>query len=107
MFPRAYSWPNDPQTYDCNNHIFQIAFSPGGTGSVPVTEAGTIPQCSSLPALYGFEEQTKLCSGTNPKVFGGARCEDFSDPRCSSSNPGKLPWECSVNGNTNAVLCRW
>src|SRR5215469_1748825 len=106
VYPRAYSWPNDPQTYDCNNRIFQIAFVPGGT-PVPITDAGPIPACKSLPAIYDFSQAEMLCSGVTDKVFGGARCENFSDPRCTASNPGKLPWECSVIGNTNAVLCRW
>lgn len=106
VYRRAYTWPNDPQTYDCNNRIFQIALSPGGT-SVPITNAGDIPACRSLPAIYQYDQAAALCSGVKDKVFGGARCEDSSDPRCVSSNPAKLPWECNVIGNTNAVLCRW
>jgi len=31
VFPHAYTWPNDPQTYAANASIYRIIYSPGGT----------------------------------------------------------------------------
>src|SRR5262245_30497843 len=72
VLPRAYTWPNDPQTYDCNAHSFRVTFAPGGT-SAPITDSGDIEPCSSLPAAYGYATAKMLCSGVTGKVFAGAR----------------------------------
>ena len=93
---RAYTWPNDPQTYDCNAHSFRVTFAPGGT-SVPITDSGAIELCSSLPAAYGYPTAKMLCSGVTGKVFAGARPPNVA--------PGV--WDCNVTGATTGVLCRW
>jgi len=93
VFPRAYTWPNDPQTYDCDTTALRITFAPGNT-SVPITDSGAIPSCSSLPPAYGYATANQLCSGTQNKVFAGARLAPAN-------------WDCSVMAATNGVLCRW
>lgn len=46
---KAYTWPNDPQTYVDDARAYRIIFAPGGT-SVPITPSTAgIPVCSSLP----------------------------------------------------------
>jgi hypothetical protein len=93
---RAYTWPNDPQTYDCNAHSFRVTFAPGGT-SVPITQSGDVESCSSLPPAYGYPTARMLCSGVTGKVFAGARLPSIA--------PGV--WDCDVTGATTGVLCRW
>jgi len=93
VMPRAYSWPNDPQTYDCDASAYRITFAPGGT-SVPTTDAGDIPRCSGLPAVYGYATANGLCSGTPTRIFGGAK-------------PSPQDWDCAVTGATLGVLCSW
>jgi hypothetical protein len=95
VLPRAYTWPNDPQTYNCDARIFRVTFAPGGT-KVPITDAGPIPACSSLPAAYDFTRQGQLCENDRKKgaVFGGAHL--------SPSN-----WQCRIESVTDGVLCRW
>lgn len=92
VLPRAYTWPNDPQTYDCDATAYRITFSPGGT-TVATTNSGGIPLCSSLPAAYGYETAKNLCSGTADKVYGGAR-------------PSPANWDCKAPP-TSGVLCKW
>ncbi len=96
VLPRAYTWPNDPQTYDCNAHSFRVTFAPGGT-SVPITDSGDIEPCGSLPPAYGYTTAKTLCSGVTGKVFAGARLPTVA--------PGV--WDCNVTGATTGVLCRW
>ena len=92
VLPRAYTWPNDPQTYDCDATAYRITFSPGGT-TVKTTDSGGIPSCSSLPETYGFDAAKQSCSGTTDKVYGGAK-------------PSPADWDCKAPP-TNGVLCRW
>jgi len=93
VFPRAYTWPNDPQTYDCDARIFRVTFAPGGS-PVPITASGDIELCSTLPPAYGYTKAMELCSGVTGKEFAGARI--------SPAN-----WDCAVTGATLGVLCRW
>lgn len=90
--PMAYSWPNDPQTFDTNANSFRVTFAPGGT-SVPITPASTIPTCASLPSSFNYTINSQLCS-LSKGVFGGAK---------QTGN-----WDCNVDtSNTLGVLCRW
>jgi hypothetical protein len=95
VLPRAYTWPNDPQTYNCDAKIYRVTFAPGGT-KVPITDAGPIPACSSLPAAYDFARQGQLCENDRKKgaVFAGAHL-----------SPGN--WQCRIESVTDGVLCRW
>ena len=96
VLPRAYSWPNDPQTYDCDARIFRVTFAPGGT-TVPITDAGAIPLCSTLPApAYDYTQQSQLCQIDRQKgaLFGGAHLAPKN-------------WQCRIDSTTDGVLCRW
>jgi hypothetical protein len=107
VFPRAYTWPNDPQTYDCDNTTFTVTVSPGGT-SVPITPASTIPLCSGLPDIYDFKHASKICADdiANGATFASA-----------IEHPGeKHEWACVIKpGNADnsgqgippGVLCAW
>src|SRR5262249_57773555 len=52
VMPYGLTWPNDPETFVSDAHIFRIIFQPGGTVH-PITDAGPIPMCSDLPPIYG------------------------------------------------------
>jgi hypothetical protein len=91
--PRAFTWPNDPQTYNCDATAFRVTFAPGGT-SEKTSNADKIPFCKDLPAAYGYNAALANCSGVKGKVFGGAR-------------PSPQAWSCDVKGQVDAVLCRW
>jgi len=61
--PRAYTWPNDPQTYSCDATDYTITFCPGGT-TEKITPATTIPKCSSLdPNVFDWVQAQKDCAG--------------------------------------------
>lgn len=96
--PRAYTWPNDPQTYDCDAKRYRVTFSPGGT-SVPITPAvPSIPKCSSLPTnAFDYAGASKNCS----QIPGKYAC---AVPK-NSANPN---WACNIdqpNMGCNGVMC--
>jgi hypothetical protein len=100
VLPRAYSWPNDPQTYDCDARIFRVTFAPGGT-AVPITNAGPVPQCgppapNTLPATYDYARWFALCATprANGALFAGAALPPTD-------------WQCDVTSVANGVLCKW
>jgi len=93
--PRAYTWPNDPQTYNCNTKKYRVTFSPGGT-SVPITPSvPVIPKCSSLPSnVFNYANASKNCS----QVSGKYAC----------AVPGNQNWGCNVDPakvGCNGVIC--
>jgi hypothetical protein len=96
--PRAYTWPNDPQTYDCDAKRYRITFSPGGT-PVPVTSSiASIPKCSSLPTdTFDYQTFVRNCSQVKSKYACAV-------PK-NSINPN---WSCNVdppNVGCNGVIC--
>lgn len=96
--PRAYTWPNDPQTYDCDAKRYRVTFSPGGT-PVPVTPASNfIPKCSSLPSdTFDYATFLKNCA----QVPGKYACAVSKN----SANPN---WACNIdnpNMGCNGVMC--
>ena len=93
--PRAYTWPNDPQTYNCDAKGYRITFGPGW-GAVPVTPPGSIPHCSALPAgQFDAAGQGALCGRKG--VYG-----------CAKTKASGQNWDCDVDaGGCNGVLCRW
>ncbi|MBV8073683.1 MAG: hypothetical protein JO270_27570 [Acidobacteriaceae bacterium] len=99
VFPHAYTWPNDPQTYADDAPLYRVIFAPGGT-TVPITPAeDSIPLCSSPRlAAYGYENAKNLCS---IDIGNGA---EFAIAR-----PSPYPWSCNLgNGAGNdGVICRW
>lgn len=128
VFPGGYTWPNDPQTYSSDARAYRVIFAPGGT-SVPITDSGPIPLCSTLPAAYGYEVQRTICSGVinQGALFAGAALS----PTCATSDdcpiiPGSTPpahygcdpqakrcasWSCRTEDGgpvaTGNLLCRW
>jgi hypothetical protein len=107
VFPRAYTWPNDPQTYDCDNTTFTVTVSPGGT-SIPITNATSIPLCSDLPLVYDYAHASRICAAD---IDAGAILASAVE------NPGKNhEWACVIKpGNSDTsgqgippgVLCAW
>ncbi|MGO9347800.1 MAG: thaumatin family protein [Terriglobales bacterium] len=111
---KAYTWPNDPQTYAGDASAYRIIFSPGGNpASAPITPAvNTLPHCGELPSLYNikaWEPTTGLC---NNDVRAGAV---FAVAR-----PMPSPWSCLLsNGDPthvppilpgsgdDGVVCHW
>ncbi|PNG25404.1 hypothetical protein CR492_13840 [Methylocella silvestris] len=109
---KAYTWPNDPQTYADNATLYRVVFAPGGT-SVPITPAGPIPVCSTLPAIYGYAAQyggpnsgTKPCDisvNKNKAVFAVAH------PQLPPPAP-PVSWACNLaptGAGNEGVICRW
>jgi len=98
VFPHAYTWPNDPQTYASDAELYRVVFAPGGT-SVPITPSVEgFPVCSGLPATYNYAQNRTNCSVDidNGAVFAIAR----QKPQF---------WSCNIlNGAGNdGVICRW
>jgi hypothetical protein len=119
---KAYTWPNDPQTYNDDAPAYRIIFSPGGNPSTaPITPSTSpIPLCSSLPTIYGYSlmfggptSGTKPCDDPVNKMHA-----EFAVARPHSDLAH--PWACLLSpGNPNAnppvlpgagddgVVCRW
>lgn len=95
VMPYGLTWPNDPETFFNDAHIYRIIFAPGGT-TIPITPAGPIPSCADLPATYGYAQASMNCSGVTDKVFAGAR-------------PLPALWSCQIGDSvqTDGLLCRW
>jgi hypothetical protein len=95
VMPYGLTWPKDPETFFNDAHAYRIAFAPGGT-RIPVTPSGPIPPCKDLPAAYGYDQASMICSGVPNRLFAGAR-------------PTPASWDCSIGDGiaTNGVLCRW
>jgi hypothetical protein len=86
-----------------------VIFAPGGN-PVPITAAGAIPVCSSLPTIYGYASQyggpdsgDKPCDisvNKNGAVFAVAHPN--ADPQ--------HPWGCDLpptGAGDEGVVCRW
>ena len=106
---KSYTWPNDPQTYGGDAPLYRVVFSPGGN-PVPITAAGSIPVCSSLPTIYGYDSQyggpgsgSKPCDisvNQNGAVFAVAH------PNADAQHP----WGCDLppaGAGNEGVICRW
>jgi hypothetical protein len=100
VMPRGLTWPNDPETYYSDAVAFRITFAPGGT-TVPITDSGPIPGCSTMPAEYDYAQALVDCSDEINKgaQFGGARL-----PSVPPHN-----WDCNIADGTavTSTLCRW
>lgn len=108
VFPKAYTWPNDPQVYGGDATAYRVIFAPGGT-TVPITPAGPIPMCSELPTIYGYASQYGG-SNSNSKpcdfpVNQGGAVFGVAFPNATA----QTPWACNVGGGSgdNGVICRW
>jgi hypothetical protein len=97
VFPHAYTWPNDPQVYADDAPLYRVIFAPGGT-KVPITPAGSIPDCKSLPTIYDYASAAGICSISikGGAVFGIARTPPLS-------------WSCDLGtgAGNDGVICRW
>jgi len=90
---RAYSWPNDPQTYDCDATQYTITFCPGGTVE-RISTSDAAPPCNSLGTTFDWNKAKVNCANTHGKYL------------CAIQNPGI--WDCNVdNAGCNYVLCTW
>lgn len=100
--PYAFSWPNDSQNQATNAKVFQVIFGQGGQGTqVPITPAGPLTACSSLPSEYNanaYIGPNGLCGNTSPGTY-------YYGARKTTDNPPQ--WDCNVplTGNTTGVLC--
>jgi hypothetical protein len=100
IFPRAYTWPNDPQVYDCDAPLYRVVFGPGGT-PVPITPAqNSLPACVHLPKIYGYENVLVPCSFP---VGKGAKYA-IAHPSGSGQT-----WGCDLGAGAGdeGVICRW
>jgi hypothetical protein len=98
VFPHAYTWPNDPQTYASDAPLYRVVYAPGGT-SVPITPSvDGLPVCSGLPSIYNYAQNSTNCSIDIGKgaVFAIAR-------------PSPALWSCNLGdgAGNDGVICRW
>jgi hypothetical protein len=95
--PRAYTWPNDPQTYSCDAKEYTIVFCPGGTGE-PVSPQLDIPACETLdPTLFDWETAQTDCSESHGKYL--CAVTKYQNPNI---------WGCNVDSSScSNVLCSW
>lgn len=96
--PRAYTWPNDPQTYNCDALGYRITFGPGwgSLPNFPISPSGPIPRCSDLPSQY-FDE-----------AAGSSSCGTKGTFACAKTIASGLYWDCDVDTTgCNGVVCRW
>ena len=101
VFHGAYTWPNDPQTYDADSSLYRVVIAPGGS-SVPITPAQpAIPMCSALPSNYNYPQNANNCAI--------AVLNEGADLNIAKDKGA--PWSCATGSqaaNTNTgVLCRW
>ncbi len=107
VFPRAYTWPNDPQTYNCDNTTFTVSVS-GNLAKGQTSGAVPIPLCSELPAAYGYDYTIKNACG-DPSKTGFTFASAVVNP-----HPGNQ-WACNIalgtvnnaGGVPPGVLCAW
>jgi hypothetical protein len=106
VMPKAYSWANDPQVYGGDAPLYRVIFAPGNT-LVPITEAGPIPVCSTLPSIYGYSDQYGgPGSGTKP-------CDipvNQQGAIFAVAHPQPNNWACNLppSGSGNeGPICRW
>jgi hypothetical protein len=99
--PQAYTWPNDPQTYNCDAKEYTVTFCPGGT-SVPMLDSiSGIPDCSSFKQFpeYKYEQALLDCSGSinSGNAYACARKDG--------------PWACGIDKNASCynlgALCKF
>jgi hypothetical protein len=100
VFHGAYTWPNDPETFDADSSLYRVIVAPGGT-SVPITQAQNgIPLCSALPSNYNYPQNFNLCAASvlnEGAVFAIARDQGQNWP-CAPDQAASA---------SNGVLCRW
>jgi hypothetical protein len=96
VFPHAYSWPNDPQVYADDAPLYRVIVAPGGT-KVPITPAvDSLPLCSELPPVYGYQAAHSICSG------------DINNGAVRAIARVMKSWSCVFAGAGNdGVICRW
>jgi len=96
--PRAYSWPNDPQTYSCDATDYQIVFCPGGTLE-PISGMGSFSPCSKLnPTDYDWSKAQVDCKNSHGQYL----CAVKKDAKPTND------WACNVtNSSCAGVSCLW
>lgn len=118
VYPKGYTWPNDPQVYGGDAPAYRVIFAPGGT-NIPITPTGPIPLCKDLPEIYGYASQltvpdpgpghyAKPCD--NPVYAQGAKWAVAKPHATSTTNTWAclLPTSDSDFGSGNeGVICRW
>jgi len=97
LCPRAYTWPNDPQTYSCDAKSYTITYCPGKT-TEPMTPARVIPSCSSLdPNMFDWGKAQNDCSGGH----GNYLC-------AVNKTRAQNVWACNVDrSGCDDVICSW
>ncbi len=113
VFPHAYTWPNDPQTYSANAPIYRIIYSPGGTQATITPSVAMMPLCSQLPGRYNSSTYLNgnclLSANFEGAQFAVARLT-VDDPTRGWIANGNLAWSCNLDqrgGDDTGVLCSW
>jgi hypothetical protein len=104
---KAYSWPNDPTTFNSNAKDFVVTFSPNGTNYTNTRNVSTIPLCSSLDREFYYDANTAKANCL-PSVANLYTCA----VKRAISDPSPPPWACTVNAPGAScqgvgTLCRW
>jgi len=101
--PQSYTWPNDPQTYDCNAKEYTVTFCPGGTSIKMADSTEGIPKCSTLSAFpeYNYQQALQNCQQS---------IQDGNLYACARKTTDGL-WACGIDKNASCynlgVLCQF
>jgi hypothetical protein len=85
--PKAYSWPNDPTTFNSTAKSYIITFSPGGTNYNGTLDINPIPLCSDLASLSSYYPST------TPSPQGSVYA---CIPKRLMGDPQPLPWSYDI-----------
>lgn len=96
--PRAYTWPNDPQTYSCDAKEYDIIFCRGGTMEA-INDVAPFPSCGNLnPTIYDWTQARVDCSASHGKYL----CAVPKTTKPSNN------WACDVTHTScSGVTCSW
>jgi hypothetical protein len=86
--PRAYTWPNDPQTYNSDATIYLVTFLSPPDYNLPPSAKGFPGKCSELPSDKYDLVKGDVCQSQAPASGPDYVC---ATPKASSDL-----WECNV-----------
>lgn len=99
--PNAYTWPNDPQTYNSDSKEYTITFCPGGSPVKMSNSINGIPNCNLLKKFpeYDYEKARHDCS---PEIKAGNK---IACARKTSDGS----WACGVRSSCYnlGMLCQF
>jgi hypothetical protein len=110
----AYTWPNDPEVFGGNAHVYRVIYSPQSASGInlPITPSvAEFPLCSDMPDNYKPTENATSCNIAveyEGAIFAAAVANKNADGKYISTGSD---WPCSLFQSSAAVssgaTCRW